>query len=387
MPTTVTSEPVLITAVTTFMQRVGNRPRLLVRIDTDKGISGWGEAYNHGPDRALIPLIDYLFTFIKGEDARRVEHLSTLLLRQSRFPPGALGLAAISAIDHALWDISAKAVNLPVYMLLGGNVRDRVAVYCGLYDAPEVDQCLARAWQMHREYGFTAFKLSPYRIAPHSNRWGKVCEELQSYFRQLRAAAPADWEFAFDAHAQIYEPIKAAQLAAAITEFDPLFLEEPLRPEFISGWRDLRSKMTVPLATGESLYSPNEFLDLLSAGGADIIQPDICVVGGLSQMRKIAAIADAHFVPISPHNPMGPLATAHNVHFAAATTNFSILEYKPDTTTWCKDQYLPVGGHLELRPDVPGWGVTIDEDALLEDDYVHWERGLPFRPDGSVAFA
>src|SRR5690625_5971955 len=113
---------------------------------------------------------------------------------------------------------------------------------------------------MHREYGFTAFKLSPYRIAPHSNRWGKVCEELQSYFRQLRAAAPADWEFAFDAHAQIYEPIKAAQLAAAITEFDPLFLEEPLRPEFISGWRDLRSKMTVLLATGVSIYSPNELL-------------------------------------------------------------------------------------------------------------------------------
>lgn len=387
MPTIVTHEPVLITAIHTFMQRVGDRPRLLVRVDTDKQISGWGEAYNHGPDHALPPVLDYMFKFIEGQDARRVEHLSTLLLRQARFPPGAIGLAAISAIDHALWDISAKAAGLPVYMLLGGNVRDRIPVYCGLYDAPEVDQCLDRAWEMNREYGFTSFKLSPYRLAPHSNRWGAVCNALGAYFGELRAAAPPEWEFAFDAHAQIFEPIKAVQLAAAIAPFDPLFLEEPLRPEFVPAWHDLREKMTIPLATGESLYSPNEFLSLLSARGADIIQPDICVVGGMSQMRKIAAIADAHFVPVAPHNPMGPLATAHNVHFAAATTNFSTLEYKPDTTTWCKDQYLPVDGHLELRPSSPGWGVTIDEDALLDEDYVHWERRLPMRPDGSIAFA
>lgn len=387
MSTFVTSEPVLITAISTYMQRVGDRPRLLVRIDTDKGISGWGEAYNHGPDYALVPTIEYMFRFIKGLDARRIEHISTLLLRQARFPPGAIGLAAISAIDHALWDISAKAVDLPVYMLLGGNVRDRIPVYCGLYDAPDTEECLSRATEMNRKYGFTSFKLSPYRLEPHANRWGLVCDALQTYFASIRKEAPSEWEFSFDAHAQIFEPVKAVQLAAAIAPFDPLFLEEPLRPEYIHAWKDLRDKITIPLATGESLYSPNEFLALLSVGGADIIQPDICVVGGLSQMRKIAALAEAHFVPVAPHNPMGPLATAHNVHFAAATTNFSTLEYKPDATKWCKDQYLPVDGHLELRPSKAGWGVTIDEQALLEDDYVHWERRLPLRPDGSVAFA
>lgn len=383
---TTTDTPVRITGLRTFMQRVGVRPRLLVRIDTDAGISGWGEAYNHGPDHALIPLLEYVFEGIKGIDARRVEHVSTILLRSSRFPQGALGLAAIAAVDHALWDIAGKAANLPVYHLLGGNVRDRVPVYCGLYDAPEPAIALARAREMNEQYGFTAFKLSPFRRTPHDTRWGLVCRAAGEYLRELREQAPVDWEFAFDAHAKIFEPIKAVQLADALAPYDPLFLEEPLRPEHIPAWGRLREKLRIPLATGESLYSPYEFLALLQAGGADIIQPDIAVVGGLSQMRKIATIAEAHFVPVSPHNPMGPLATAHNVHFAAATTNFGHLEYKVDATSWCPDPYLPVNGHLELRPDRPGWGIHIDEEALREDDYVRWERVLPVRPDGSVAF-
>ena len=132
--------------------------------------------------------------------------------------------------------------------------------------------------------------------------------------------------------------------------------------------------MRVPLATGECLYSRYEFLSCCLAGGADIIQPDICVVGGISQMRRIAAIAEAHYVTVAPHNPMGPLAAAHNLHFAAACSNFSILEYKLEATTWCPDPYLPVDGHLELRPDRAGWGIDIDEAALAEDDYIHWER-------------
>ena len=106
----------------------------------------------------------------------------------------------------------------------------------------------------------------------------------------------------------------------------------------------------------------------------------------MSQMRRIATLAETFNTMVAPHNPMGPLATAHNVHFAAACSNFSILEYKPETTSWCPDPYEPVDGHLELRPDRPGWGVTIDEDALAEDDYVHWERRVPVRPDGSLAF-
>src|SRR5579875_633274 len=369
------------------MQRVGNRPRLLVKIETDEGIAGWGEAYNHGPDRALPPVLEYLFEQIKGVDPRRIEFIVLKLLQSSRFPPGAIGLAAISAIDHALWDISGKAAGLPVYMLLGGHARDRVRVYCGVYTAPDPEQGLDLMRGLHERYGFTAFKLSPFRKDLHAGRWGALCEEAGRYFGRLREISPQDWEFAFDAHAKIFEPYQAIQLGNALAPHDPLFYEEPIRPEHIPAWGRLRQELKCPLATGESLYSRFEFLSLMQAGGADIIQPDICVVGGLLEMRKIAAIAEAHYVSVAPHNPMGPLATAVNVHFSAAQPNFKILEYKiPEEVSWLHDPYLPKDGYLELRPDRPGWGVEIDEGALATDDYVHWERKLPLRPDGSTGY-
>ncbi len=369
------------------MTRVDERPRLLVAIDTDAGITGWGEAYNHGPDRALAPLLDWLFLQIQGEDPRRVTFLNQKLIQQSRFPPGALGLAAIAAIDHALWDVAGQAAQLPVYMLLGGNVRDRVQVYCGVYSAPDVDAAVAEIMRHHAEGGYTAFKLSPYRSSPFQGRWGELCATAGAWFGEMRRRLPSHFELAFDAHAKITEPIRALQLAEALAPHDPLFLEEPLRPEHIPAWGRLKSRMSVPLATGESLYNRFEFLALLAAGGADIIQPDIAVVGGLTEMRRIADIADAHFVTVMPHNPMGPLATAHNVHFAAAQPNFRMLEYKPPIhAPWVRDPYRPVGGFLELRPDRPGWGVTINEGALKVDDYVHWERRIELRPDGSTAY-
>ncbi|WP_086710668.1 mandelate racemase/muconate lactonizing enzyme family protein [Streptomyces antimycoticus] len=375
-----------IDALHTYLQRVGDRPRVLVKITTDSGVEGWSEVYNHGPDLAYPPLLDYLFEQIRGMDARRPSHVNQFLLQSSRFPQGALGLAAIAAIDLALWDIAAKALGVPVYQLLGGAVRDRVRVYAGLYTAPDLAELRDTTSELHQRFGFTAFKLSPYRSDLHRTRFGRVARELGSYFGEVRDAHPADWEFAFDAHACLWQPRQAVELGAALAPNEPLFLEEPLRPEHIPAWSRIRSELAVPLATGESLYSPHEFLSLLSAGGTDIAQPDIRVVGGLTQMLKIAAIADAHYVPVAPHNPLGPLATAANVHFAAATTNFGILEYKPDAVPWCPDPYLPADGYLDLRPERPGWGIEIDEAALRTDDWVSWKRRVPVRPDGSTAW-
>ena len=376
-----------ITRLRAFMARDRDRPRVLVALDTDEGITGWGECYNHGPDRALPPLLDYLYLQIEGHDPRRIEYLIQKLLQQARFPPGALGLAAISAIDHALWDISAKALGVPVFMLLGGHARDRIRVYQGVYAAPDPEQAREQCLALHEQWGFTAFKLSPFRTDLYDRRWGQVVRASADYFARLREICPAEFEFAFDAHARIFEPWQAVQLGNALAPYDPLFYEEPIRPEHIPAWRRLRAELKCPLATGESLYSRFEFLDLLQAQGADIIQPDICVVGGLLEMRKIAALAEAHYVTVAPHNPMGPLATAVNLHFSAAQPNFKILEYRlPQGTDWVVDPYLPKDGHLELRHDRPGWGVEIDEQALARDDYVHWERKLPIRPDGSTGY-
>lgn len=387
-----------------FVTRDKDRPRVIVALDTDDGLTGWGECYNHGPDLALPPVLDYLYSFLAGQDPTRVEYLYNLLLQQNRFPPGALGLSAISALDHCLWDLAAKAAGVPVYKLLGGEVRDRIKVYAGVYTAPDAPAAKEEFDRLNQDWGFTAFKLSPWRVDIHAHRWGEVVRSSAEYFRSLRETVRPDYDIAFDAHAKIFEPAAARQLGNALAPYDPLFFEEPLRPENIEMWGDLKQGLNCTLATGESLYNRNEFLRLLQVKGADIIQPDICVVGGISEMRRIATLAEAHFVSIAPHNPMGPLATAVNVHFSAAQQNFRILEYRlpkgqcyvyggtdlekrEDETRYVVDPYLPKDGYLELRPDRPGWGVEMDEKAMQEDGYVHWQRRVPKRPDGSYAFA
>ncbi|MBS0256668.1 MAG: galactarate dehydratase [Proteobacteria bacterium] len=387
-----------------FVTRDKDRPRVIVALDTDDGLTGWGECYNHGPDLALPPVLDYLYSFLAGQDPTRVEYLYNLLLQQNRFPPGALGLSAISALDHCLWDLAAKAAGVPVYKLLGGEVRDRIKVYAGVYTAPDAPAAKEEFDRLNEDWGFTAFKLSPWRVDIHAHRWGEVVRSSAEYFRSLRETVRPDYDIAFDAHAKIFEPAAARQLGNALAPYDPLFFEEPLRPENIEMWGDLKQGLNCTLATGESLYNRNEFLRLLQVKGADIIQPDICVVGGISEMRRIATLAEAHFVSIAPHNPMGPLATAVNVHFSAAQQNFRILEYRlpkgqcyvyggtdlekrEDETRYVVDPYLPKDGYLELRPDRPGWGVEMDEKAMKEDGYVHWQRRVPKRPDGSYAFA
>ncbi|EKJ93218.1 isomerase [Bradyrhizobium lupini HPC(L)] len=387
-----------------FVTRDKDRPRVIVALDTDDGLTGWGECYNHGPDLALPPVLDYLYGFLAGQDPTRVEYLYNLLLQQNRFPPGALGLSAISALDHCLWDLAAKAAGVPVYKLLGGEVRDRIKVYAGVYTAPDAPAAKEEFDRLNEDWGFTAFKLSPWRLDIHARRWGEVVRSSAEYFRSLRETVRPDYDIAFDAHAKIFEPAAARQLGNALAPYDPLFFEEPLRPENIEMWGDLKQGLNCTLATGESLYNRNEFLRLLQVKGADIIQPDICVVGGISEMRRIATLAEAHFVSIAPHNPMGPLATAVNVHFSAAQQNFRILEYRlpkgqcyvyggtdlekrEDETRYVVDPYLPKDGYLELRPDRPGWGVEMDEKAMQEDGYVHWQRRVPKRPDGSYAFA
>ncbi len=387
-----------------FVTRDKDRPRVIVALDTDDGLTGWGECYNHGPDLALPPVLDYLYGFLAGQDPTRVEYLYNLLLQQNRFPPGALGLSAISALDHCLWDLAAKAAGVPVYKLLGGEVRDRIKVYAGVYTAPDAPAAKEEFDRLNEGWGFTAFKLSPWRVDIHAHRWGGVVRSSADYFRSLRETVRSDYDIAFDAHAKIFEPAAARQLGNALAPYDPLFFEEPLRPENIEMWGDLKQGLNCTLATGESLYNRNEFLRLLQVKGADIIQPDICVVGGISEMRRIATLAEAHFVSIAPHNPMGPLATAVNVHFSAAQQNFRILEYRlpkgqcyvyggtdlekrEDETRYVVDPYLPKDGYLELRPDRPGWGVEMDEKAMQEDGYIHWQRRVPKRPDGSYAFA
>ena len=366
----------------------GGRNILFVRTETDDGIVGWGEAFSVGPDLAVAATIDHLKEWIVGDDPRDIERLWATMYQGLRFPPGSVGLAAISGIEHTLWDISAKALGLPVYRLLGGRVRDRVRVYQGC-SGPTPEKAAEKATALVEQYGYTALKMSPFPPDEHLKPWNQVLREGPKHMAAVREAVGDDVDIGLDVHAKVFEPMRALELARAVEPYNPFFFEEPIRPEGIREMAWLRRKSPIPIATGEALYAKFQFNDLLRQQAADIIQPDVCVCGGLMEMKKIAAIAEGHDVVVAPHNPMGPLAGAINLHFAVSTTNFLVLEYRAhDEGLWrelVKDPWAPVDGHLEI-PDAPGWGLEIDEDALTRYPAVTWRRGNPIRADNSPAF-
>ena len=196
-------------------------------------------------------------------------------------------------------------------------------------------------------------------------------------------------DIGLDPHARIFEPARALQMAEALAPYNPFFFEEPLRPENVDALVDFKRACPIPVATGEMLYTTFGFRELLVHGGADIIQPDVCICGGLLEMKKIAAMAEAHYVAVAPHNPMGPIATAVNVHFAAGTPNFLILEYNPDDggprRTSCAEPIKLKDGYLEL-PEAPGLGIELNEEALPERRIRNWRRGALTRPDGAADY-
>ena len=377
-----------ITGITCHIVDGGGRNIVLVRTETDAGIVGWGESFSVGPDLAVAATIDHLKDWILGDDPRDIERLWATMYQGLRFPPGSVGLAAISGIEHTLWDISAKAVGLPVYRLLGGRVRDRVRVYQGC-TGPTPEAAAKNALGLVERYSYTAFKMSPFPPDEHLRPWNEVLREGPRHMAAVREAVGDDVDIGLDVHAKVLEPMRALELARAVEPYNPFFFEEPIRPEGIREMAWLRRRSPIPIATGEALYAKFQFNDLVRQQAADIIQPDVCVCGGLLEMKKIAAIAEGHDVVVAPHNPMGPLAGAINLHFAASTTNFLILEYRAhDKGRWrelVKNPWTPVDGHLAI-PDAPGWGLEIDEAALDRYPAITWRRGNPIRADNSPAY-
>lgn len=219
--------------------------------------------------------------------------------------------------------------------------------------------------------------------------WNDAVEAGRSRVRALRDAVGPDVEIGLDAHAAVFEPARVLELTDAIAEFNPMFIEEPLRMENRHTMAELHRKMSVPLATGECLYTRYEFNDIIRHMAADILQPDVCIVGGLSEMWKLAANAEAHDLVVAPHNPMGPLATTVNIHFAAAVPNFLILEHRRWSDAelgFVSEAPVLTDGYFSI-PDRPGWGMDLDDEAVASRPYRQpWYRGDQAMADGSVAY-
>jgi galactonate dehydratase len=384
-----TGKPALkITDIQPTLVNLGRRNHCFVKVLTDQGIHGFGEAYSVGPDEATAATIRDFKSWLVGEDPRNVEYIWATMYQFSRFPGGSVVNAAISGIEHALWDIAGKAAGLPVHMLLGGKCRDKIRLYQSVGGRTPAE--LAKnAKRLIAKYGYTALKMAPHPPGSHAMPYTAVTRASGERAQAVREAVGPDVDLGFDAHATLFEPIRALQMAEALKSARPFFLEEPIRMENVDALATLKHKIEIPLATGECLYTKFEFREVLVKQAADIVQPDICLAGGVMELKKIAAMAEAHYVVVAPHNPMGPLATMVNVHFAASTPNFLILEYRPDDVSPRKDlvqdPILVKDGYLPI-PDRPGWGYEVNEEAFRHYPPKPWRRGFAYRADGSPDF-
>jgi len=388
-PAQVGARPAMkITDIKTYLVGAGGRNLVFVKVETDQGLQGIGEAYSCGPDEATVAVIQDFKRWLVGQDPRNIEHLWATMYNFTRFPGGLVVNAAISGIEHALWDIAGKAAGLPVYMLLGGKCREKVRVYQSA-GGNEPRQVAESAKALVEKYGYTAVKMSPHPARGNAQPYNAVTRAAGQRVRAVREALGPDVDIGVDAHAKLFEVSRAIRMAREIEPYAPFFLEEATRPENVEAIRKLSEHVNIPLAGGECNYSKFEFREILAAQALDIIQPDVCVCGGLMEMKKIAAQAEAHYVMVAPHNPMGPVATTVNVHFAASTPNFLVLEYHPDDAAprkdllkeplMVKDGYIPV-------PNKPGFGIELNEEAFRHYPPKPWHRGFEYRADGSVAF-
>ena len=376
-----------ITKIDTFLVCLGNRSIPLVKVRTDSDVYGVGEAYSCGQEKATAEVIADFASWLIGYDPRDVTRLAHWMYVSSRFPPGAVVSAAISGIEQALWDIAGKDAGLPVYKLLGGKVRDRIRIY--RWARGDTPQSLAEhaAWLVYT-FKLTALKMNPLPPGVSQLPWNQVLAQSAARIEAVRRAVGDDVDLGFDPHANIFEPIRALELCEALAPYRPFFIEEPLRPENYGAMAKLGKQVSVPLATGEMLYNKYQFRDLIELQAVDIVQPDICLTG-VWETKKIAALAESAYVNVAPHNPCGPLATAVNVHFAASTTNFLILETNSDDESPRRDivdePMKLVDGHLEI-PEKPGWGIDLDEEGMAKYPFKPWHRAFLYKPDGGQAF-
>jgi len=358
-----------------------------VRTHTDAGIHGVGEVYHVGPDMASTVWVEYFAEQLVGQDPTEIERNWALCYQGARFPIGSSGLAALSAIDVSLWDITGKALDKPVYELMGGKVRDKIRAYWDIHG--NTPQELGDDARKFVDQGYTALKASPLSPNWRDMRWNDALSDATARFKAVRDAVGDDIDVGFDAHAAIYEPIRVLELTDVLMEYNPWFMEEPIRMENRYEMGKLREKMQCALATGECLYTKFEMWDLIREGGVDIIQPEVCIVGGLTEMRKIAFIAEAHDLVVAPHNPMGPLASVANLHFDTATSNFLVQEsrtLKPFEIASVTNIVEPVDGYYPI-PEGPGLGIDIVEEVFTKKPYgKSWHRGDRVNPDNSISY-
>lgn len=367
-----------ITGIQTTVVNAEMRNWIFVKVLTDQaGLFGWGEASLEWKTRGVVGTVEDFAPMLLGEDPRNIEHIYQKLYRHSFFRMGVIGMSAISGIEQACWDILGKSLNLPVYRLLGGLVRERVRMYTHLgggnmkavYETFDPGPLIDLAHEVVSR-GYSALKVV---FVPYSESlMGKKCVlQFGLMFEKLRLALGDDIDIMIDFHGRTY-PAMAIQYIHAIEDFSPYFCEEPVPPENVPALRQVREAVRVPIATGERLVSRYQFRELFEQQACHVIQPDLCHCGGLLEAKKIAAAAETYYMGVAPHNPLGPIANAVALHFALSTPNFVIQEDMLADVPWRNDvvqHQLKTEHGYWLKVDAPGLGIEVNEKEAAKHPY------------------
>jgi L-alanine-DL-glutamate epimerase-like enolase superfamily enzyme len=363
----------------------GSRNFLFVVVDTDEGIYGVGEAGITGRELAVMGAIEHFEPLLVGQDPFRIEHIWQQLFRGGFFPAQRILTAAISAIDIALWDIKGKALNVPVYELLGGRVRDSVICYPHNSGHPSEIARLVESCLKTKEEGWQFVRWG----LPND---GQVLEPRKAVrialkqFQAVREAVGPEIEICFDVHTRLDLP-EAVWFCRETEPYHPFFIEDPLRSENPDSFKTLRPRTAVPLAAGEQFSSKWEFRQMIEEEWIDYARIDLCIVGGLTEAKKIAGWCESHYIKLATHNPLGPVSGAACLQLNLACPNFGVQEQPRKPGTVLSDvvpvQPLWKEGSL-LPPELPGLGVEFDRDAAAKRPFQLRELPQLRRLDGSV---
>jgi galactonate dehydratase len=383
-----------VTRLSTVVVNARMRNWVFVRIETNQpGLLGWGEASLEWKTRAVMGAVEDLAPLIVGQDPRRTEHLWQSMLRHPFFTGGVVGMSALSGIDQALHDIKAKDLGVPLHEMLGGPVRDHVRFYDhlggGASDAVYNEATEISFAERARESvadGFDAVKIL---AVPRSRslEGQAAIRSAVSLLGAVREAVGPDVDVMIDLHGRT-SPAMGIQYGLALAPLRPWFLEEPCRPDDVDGMAEVARAVPVPIASGERMVTLREFESLFSQRAVAVAQPDICHAGGVTGLRRIAALAEAHGVTLAPHNPLGPVATMVNLQLGFTIPDFLIQEVMRADVPWRDDvvDARPeiVGGRV-AQPTRPGIGIEVDEQAAAEHPYQPEDLVRWYHEDGSVA--
>jgi len=378
-----------ITRLTTYIVP----PRwLFLKIETDEGLIGWGEPVLEGRAHTVATAVDELSDYLVGEDPLQIEKHWQAMYRGAFYRGGPILMSAIAGVDQALWDIKGKYHDAPVHQLLGGQVRDRIKVYAWVGGDRPAD-IVASAQQAVAD-GFSATKMNlteELQVVDHLSKIDDAVERIAS----LRSAVGNKLDIAVDFHGRVHAPM-AKVLIKAIEPYNPLFIEEPVLSEHLETMAQLRRNTHIPIATGERLYSRFDYKNLFTLGAADIIQPDLSHAGGITECKKIAAMAESWDLALAPHCPLGPIALAACLQIDAVSQNAFIQEQSQgihynqsnDLTDYLSDPSVLhfSDGYVDI-PQGPGLGIDINEDYVIErsKEGHRWHNPIWQHPDNSIA--